>query len=87
MLYDVVALANVKKGSPERKVFALRHKPTGLFFHAAVKRHWNRESDYYVAPYPMYRRSRSGFSYWLENFEKPEDWEIVESEAISGTKA
>lgn len=84
MKYDVVALANVKTGNKQRKVFALRHVPTGLYFHSRVRKSYWNENNYYVAPYPMYRRVRSAFSFWLENFEKPEDWIIEECGVNSG---
>lgn len=85
MFYDTVALNNRKNGRTEKKVFALKHIPTGLYFHSRVRKAWRTENNYYVAPYPMYRRAKSAFAYWLDNFEHPEDWTIEEGGVNSGT--
>lgn len=75
---DVIALAHLKTGGKKKKVFALRHIATGLYFHKTVKNYYGPENNYYTASWPMFRRSRGGFSYFLENFEKPEEWEVEE---------
>lgn len=81
MYYDEVALANRKGGRSKSKIYALRHIPTGLYFHSKVKKYsWESEGNYYTAPYPMFRRSKSAFSFWLNNFANPQDWQLVEEE-------
>lgn len=75
---DNIALANRKTGGRAKKVFALRHKPTGLYFHKTTKHHYGAENNYYTAPWPMMRRTRGAFSFFLENFIAPEEWEVEE---------
>ena len=75
---DTVALANYKSGNKAKKVFALRHIPSGLYFHSRTKRVYGVENNYYTAPYPMFRRTRGAFGYYFENFEHPEEWEVEE---------
>lgn len=79
MVYlDTIALANRKTGNKAKKVYALRHKESGVYFHKTVKNYYGAESNYYTATWPMFRRSRGAFAYFLENFAAPEEWEVEE---------
>jgi len=83
---DVIALAHRKSGRKYGKAYALKHIPTGLYFHKSVQKHWNPEDNYYVAPYPMYRRTKGAFAYFLAEFLNPEEWavEVLEFEVKNG---
>lgn len=82
MYYDEIALANRKTSKRKStKLYALRHKPTGLYFHSKVKNYsWDSDGNYYTAPYPMLRKQKGAFSFWISNMKNPEEWEVVEKE-------
>ena len=78
---DVEALAH-PRFADKRKHYGLRHKPTGLWFHSegiSAKR-------YFTSPDP-FPRPKSACSFWRNNMQAPDDWEIVQLEVKIVMKA
>ena len=69
--YDTAALRNKSNRNTER-IYALRHKATGLYF-----RRYKQRTSTTAKPFAM---SKAVMSYYFNEFERPEDWEIVKLE-------
>ena len=70
---DVQALRDIRD-APIGDFYALRHKPTGLFFN---KGEGLSNSKMFLARYPMPKR-KGVWTGWLKYFEDTSDWELIE---------
>jgi hypothetical protein len=62
------ALEKEKEGTP--LVYALVHKPTGMFFRKTMK-------GIELARYPEFRLRPTSFNYWLRRFQYPEEFAVI----------
>jgi len=74
---DAIALGNRREKSrpPLAKWCALRHRETGLWFHVRKVLY---SAEYAVSPTTPTVRSKATIMLWMNQFDRPEDWEIVE---------
>ena len=69
--YDIAAIRNKSNRNTER-IYALRHKTSGLYF-----RRYKQHTSTTEKPFAM---SKAVMSYYFNEFEHPDEWEVVKLE-------